>query len=316
MIDTNLKPTFKKDIHAETGNFDKGTRLVYGTSGLGGVWGPVVEEESVNAILFALEKGIKTLDTAPSYNRSQEFVGKALRQWKGEKPYVSTKVGRLMGELADDYNLDYTPEGMRKSVMNSLEILGVDSIDLLFLHEPQFVPIENIEEILEALHSFKEEGLVKKLGVGGNPVESFNPYIAGNFDVVSGFMKMDACNLSAFDHDVPFFKKNNIDYYAASALHMGLLGRRFQEHVANPPNNEWITNKDVAIAVKVNEVAEKHNIPLAELALAYVLCMEEADRVVVGPRNMAQIEDVVNFWNNGGISEEIFNEISDIILNH
>lgn len=308
-----MKPTYIGD-YSKSIAFNNQSRLVYGTSALGGVWGPVETSESVDALLFALENGISVLDTAPSYANSELYVGKALRQWKGEKPFVSTKVGRLRGDDAFDVKLDYSPESMKRSLSNSLETLGLEHIDLLFLHEPQFVPLDKIEEILDTLKSFKSEGLARKIGVGGNPSEEFKPFITNdNFDVVSGFLRMDACNLSAYNGEIQQYKKGGIAYYAASALHFSLLGNRFEKYVKEGIDGEWITQTDLDNAIKVKAIADKTAMPLATLAQRYLFSIAEADRVVMGARNLKQIQSTIKDWNLGKLPEDIFNEITEII---
>jgi len=309
------KPTYIKGDYTKSSFFSDQSRLVCGCSGLGGVWSPVEEKDAVGTMLYALERGVRVFDTAPSYNKSQFFLGKALGQWTGEKPFISTKVGRLRAQRADDCIVDYTPDAMRRSVYDSLEVLGIDKIDLLFLHEPHLVPVDKMDEIMDCLNSLKKEGLVDMLGIGGNPNEAFYPYMTkDNFDVLSGFLKMDACNLSGFEKDIPQIRKENIAYYAASALHMGLLGRRLDMYDKDRPDNEWITNMDVDIALKTNEIAQKHNIPLSRLALRYLFSMEEADRVVVGPHTQVQMADLLDAWDEGVLSESIFDEITENII--
>jgi aryl-alcohol dehydrogenase-like predicted oxidoreductase len=311
------KPTYISDDHTKSTFFSNQSRLVCGCSGLGGVWRPIEEKDAVSTLMYALENGVSVFDTAPSYNKSQYFLGKALKQWSGDKPFVSTKVGRLFSENADDCIVDYSPETMRKSVYESLETIGVDSIDLLFLHEPHLVPVEKMDEIMDCLNSFKKEGIVKMLGIGGNPNEAFYPHmIKENFDVLSGFLKLDACNLSGFERDIPQIQKENIAYYAASALHMGLLGRRLEQYDQERPNNEWISNRDVDIALKINDIAKEHNIPISRLALRYVFSTKEADRVVVGPTTKNQLVDLLDAWKEGKLPLEIFNKITDTIISH
>lgn len=311
----NTKPTYIKGDYKTSDFFNNQSRLVCGCSGLGGVWRPIEEKDAVGTLLYAMEHGVSVFDTAPSYNRSQQYLGKALKLWTGKKPFISTKVGRLRADKADDCIVDYSPETMRKSVYESLETLGLDSIDLLFLHEPHLVPVEKMDEIMDCLNSFKKEGLVKSLGIGGNPIERFYPHmIKENFDVLSGFLKLDACNLSGFEKDIPQILKENIAYYAASALHMGLLGRRLEDYNRERPNNEWITNLDVDIALKVNDIANKHNIPLSRLALRYLFSIKEADRVVVGPTTQAQLKDLLNAWDEGKLPEPLFDEITETII--
>ena len=310
-----MKPTYIKGDYSKSIAFNNESRLVYGTSGIGGVWGPVDESESIDALLFALENGISVLDTAPSYANSELYVGKALQQWKGEKPFVSTKIGRLRGDDAFDVKLDYSPEALKLSLSNSLEKLGLDYIDLLFLHEPQLVPLEKMDEILNTLKGFKVEGLVKKIGVGGNPSEEFKPFITkDNFDVVSGFLRMDACNLSAFNGEIQQYKKEAIAYYAASALHFSLLGNRFEHFKNEGVDGEWITQTDLENAIKVKFIADKLGLPLPTLAQRYLFSIAEADRVVMGARNLKQIQATIADWKLGKLPEDIFNEITEIII--
>ncbi|MDN5213193.1 aldo/keto reductase [Fulvivirgaceae bacterium BMA12] len=303
------EPTYIHD-HLRSAAFDGQDRLVYGTSGLGGVWGAVKETESVNAILYALENGISVFDTAPSYVNAELYLGKALRQWHGAKPFVSTKVGRLGGEDAFDFKLDYTEEAMTRSLESSLETLGLDHIDLLFLHEPQLVPLKKIDSILDTLKRFKERGLVKKLGVGGNPNKAFLPFVTKeNFDVVSGFLRMDACNLSVFQGEIQRYKREHIAYYAASALHFSLLGNRYEQYQKNGVDGEWLTQADLVNAKKVKAIADKYDMPLATLAQRFLFSIAEADRVVMGARTMDQLRATLSDWKQGKLSRELFDEI-------
>jgi aryl-alcohol dehydrogenase-like predicted oxidoreductase len=310
-----LKPSYKKDIYAS--DFPaKGSRLVYGTSGLGGVWGAVDEAESIDCLLYAFENGITSLDTSPSYSQSEKYVGKALKRWQGKKPFISTKVGRLQSATAFDAVLDYSPEGMKNSVLRSLDLLGVDSVDLLFLHEPQWVPLDKIEEILETLVSFKEAGYTKMLGIGGNPSLAFRPFIKSDiFQVVSTFCRIDACTLVAFEEEMAIYQQQNMAVYAASALHFSLLGNRFELFTQNPPtDNEYITKREIDNAKRVNDIAKKYKMPLPTLAQRYLFSIEEATRVVMGARNIQQIQNTIADWQQGALPKKIFNEITKVLV--
>lgn len=287
---------------------------MYGTSGLGGVWGEVDEEESIDCLLYAFENGIRSIDTSPSYNRSEEFVGKALKRWKGECPFLSTKVGRLPAEKADECYVDYSETSMKQSLMRSLDKLGVDHVDLLFLHEPHLVPLDRMDKIMEILRSFIEERRTRLLGVGGNPTDDFRKFVTRkNFTVVSGFLKADACNLSGFKDDIPHIRKEGIAYYAASSLHMSLLGNRFERYVKERPSNEWITNRDVDNAIKIKKVADREGMRLSTLAQRYLFSIQEADRIVMGARNIEQIQSTIEDWEQGALPEELFGEITEMI---
>lgn len=310
-----LNPTYKADIFKS--DFPgKGSRLVCGTSGLGGVWGRVDEQESIDCILYALEQGISSFDTSPSYGHAEIYLGKALAKWKNEKPFISTKVGRLKAHTAFDVKLDYSPKGMRESLMRSLDQLGMERVDLLFLHEPQWVPLERIEEILEVLLSFKEEGYANMLGIGGNPSASFEPFISNKyFEVISSFTRMDACNLSAFDEILPITIPQHISFYAASSLHFALLGNRFDQFVANGNKGyeDNVSIKDIQHAVRVNALAMESGMKLSEMAQRYLFSISEAARVVIGARKFDQITDTLACWKAGALPENLFQKITQLI---
>lgn len=309
------KPTFVNTDYKHTEKFNGESRLVVGTAGLGGVWGEVEEDESIEAILYALEHGIEVIDTAPSYHRAEEYVGKALRQWQGELPFISTKVGRLPAKKADEVYVDYSPQAMRESLSRSLDLLDIDFIDLLFLHEPQLVPVGEMESILNTLRSFQEEGLVGKLGIGGNPVDSFWPYVKKeHFDAVSTFLKLDASSLEGLKHDIPKFRDKGLAIYAASSLHMGLLGSKFSVYVENPPDNEWIKQTHVNNAIKVKQIADDHNLSLTNLALRYLFSMKEADRVVLGPGNLDEVKESLQIWEEGPLDKDIFDQVTEVLI--
>jgi len=206
---------------------------------------------------------------------------------------------------------------MRESVMRSLDLLGIEKVDLLFLHEPQWVPIEKIDEILETLLSFKEEGYTTMLGIGGNPSVSFTPYINSTyFQVISSFTKMDACNLSAFTDILPITRPQHISFYAASSLHFALLGNRFDQFVANGNRGyeDNISIKDIETAVLVNELSSGAGMQLAEMAQRYLFSISEATRVVMGARNFNQITDTISCWEAGALPRNLFDQITKIIL--
>jgi aryl-alcohol dehydrogenase-like predicted oxidoreductase len=309
-----MTPTYLTDIQQENYPFTHGSRLVYGCSGLGGVWGETNYDESVDCLLYAFENGITSLDTSPSYNQSETVVGRALAQWKGKRPFVSTKVGRLKSDSAHETVVDYSPERMKRSVLESLETLGVEQVDLLFLHEPYLVPLDRIDEIVDTLKSFVDAGYTKLIGAGGNPTNAFRPYITHeNFQVVSGFLKVNACNLSGFEKDIPHIHKQNVAYYAASALHFSLLGNRFEQFREERPNDQWITNRDVDNAIRVKAIADREGMGLSSLAQRFLFSVREANRVVMGARKIEQIKSTVEDWKAGPLPEALFNEIVETI---
>jgi len=290
----------------------KTSRLVLGTAGLGGLWGPVQEELSIETLLYALEQGIDRIDTAASYGNAQRLMGKALRQWSGAPPFISTKIGRLEAADAHTAYTDYSSDGLRRTLEQNLKYLGLTKVDLLFLHEPQLVPIAEMERIMSVLQDFRAEGLTDQLGIGGNPTPEFLPFaIKENFDMVSGFLQLNAANVSGLSNGtIPTLRKRGLQYYAASPLFFGLLGSRFQELTRAAPN-EWMSAADQMAAKALHQLSRDLGMPLPSLAQRYLFSIQEADFVVVGASNPAQMKATLKDWKAGPLSKEIFTRINE-----
>lgn len=283
-------------------------RCVLGTAGLGGVWGKVDPNESMATILKSLECGIAAIDTAPAYGDAEQFVGRALKQWHGPKPIISSKVGRLKGFKADEGCYDYSAEGMQRSVEQTLETLGISALDILFLHDPSQIDKETIEQVLETMFSLKEKGYTKKIGLGGNPPEWMIPYLKPEiFDVLMEFNKLNACSTIALREHLPFCLAHNIQYYLASPLHMGLLGRCYESYINNPP--VWLEGGFVEAAIRVKKLANTHGMALSTLAHRLLISFPYDFKIVIGASNSAELVSTIQDFKNGPLPEYLVNEI-------
>jgi len=279
--------------------------LVLGTAGLGGAWKPIDPEESVATILYAIQNGIHRIDTAPAYDMAEEIVGKAIRKLNRKKTFISTKVGKLKGKASDAKLNDYRLDVMKDSIAQSMERLMCNKIDLLFLHEPEKVPVHQIEEVVLFLEQLKRNNKVSYLGFGGIPPKSYWPYMKkGLFDVVMGYNNLDACCFDGLHEDIPFYKKNNINIYQASLLHMGLLGNRYEKYIRNPP--EWISKNAVENAILLKDLAKRSEIYLPTLAHRFALSVKEIDWIVLGPRNMEQLKKSIEDVAKGPLDRSCF----------
>lgn len=283
-------------------------KLVLGTAGLGGIWREIDTEESIMTILSALKRGITAIDTAPAYGDAEELIGVALGQWSGKRPLVSTKVGRLKGYKVDEAHYDYTFDGMKRSVENSLKTLNIPIIDTLFLHDPSAIPQSDIEQVLKRMEFFMHQGYAKRIGLGGNAPEWFEPYFKSNqFDVIMEYNRLNACCIDALDTTIPFCRENEREYYSASPLNMGLLGCNFAEFTNSPP--KWLDLKSIEQAKRVNSVAHTHNIPLQELAHRFLLTIPARFKIVIGAADRKQLTNTLNAMKLGELPSEIYNEI-------
>lgn len=287
-------------------------RCVLGAAGLGGVWGKVEKEESVKVILQALESGITAIDAAPAYGDAELFVGEALKQWKGAKPKISTKVGRLKSYATDDCIYDYSPEGMEKSVNESLETLGVSSVDLLFIHEPSSVPELELNRVLETMLKFKQKGYAKQIGVGGNSPDWFKEYIQPVFfDVVMEFNRLNLCSLDALETSLPYCESKGIEFYVASPLHMGLLGSMFDSFTESPPT--WLDKKYIKQAMLAKQIADKYQLSLSSLAHRFLLTIPYQFKIVIGAVDTHQLNQTIADFHEGILTTDIYKDIINSI---
>ncbi|MBO9620159.1 MAG: aldo/keto reductase [Niabella sp.] len=290
-------------------------KYILGTAALGGVWGTVDPLISEHTIINALEAGVVALDTAPAYGDAELLVGKVLQQWQGSRPQVSTKVGRLKSYASDQGIYDYTPAGMARSVECSLETLGVPVIDILFLHEPAAIPEPGIEAAVETMLQFKQNGIAAKIGLGGNYPASFLKYLnAGVFDVVMEYNRLNACCVDALDTSLPECCNKGISYWAASPLHMGLLGRNFQPFLQSRP--DWLDQRFVIAASAVNKIAGEQQLSLSSVALRFLQNIPFPINLVLGPANQTELRQSLDAISRGPLEEQLYNKIIHAIKNY
>ncbi|MDP9026461.1 MAG: aldo/keto reductase, partial [Actinomycetota bacterium] len=146
------------------------SEVAFGAWQLGGQWGPVDDDASVQALLDAYERGINFVDTAEMYGsgHSEEVVGRSLRDWSGERIYVATKVQPIRwpdpSETNPSIGTAYPDAYLRAQVEASLGRLGVDKIDLIQLH--CWMPGGMVDRgWLATMHELRDEGKVDRIGV-------------------------------------------------------------------------------------------------------------------------------------------------------
>jgi D-threo-aldose 1-dehydrogenase len=146
----------------------------------------VAKERAHETLRTAIESPVNFLDTAASYGdgESEKRIGEVLRELGGVPPgyVVATKADR------DLSTGDFSGEQMRRSVERSLELLGMDKLPLVYLHDPEHASYEDTMApggAVEVLVSLKEEGVIEHLGVAGGPIDLMIRYIeTGAFEAV------------------------------------------------------------------------------------------------------------------------------------
>jgi aryl-alcohol dehydrogenase-like predicted oxidoreductase len=146
------------------------SEIGFGGWQLGGSWGQVDDEESIDTLLYAFDQGINFVDTAVLYGqgRSETVIGKALKTWSGNQIRVATKVPPKVWDQQQDIDAPmrgrYPADWLRQHVEDSLTRLGVERLDLLQLHGWFHRGVYELDW-LEALNALQLEGKIDRIGV-------------------------------------------------------------------------------------------------------------------------------------------------------
>ena len=154
------------------------SRLSFGASALGGVYGEVDEAEGIRAVHTALDLGINYFDVAPAYGGTvaETVLGKALKGIPRDRYYLSTKVGKYTqpGGYGEEM-LDYSRARIRASLDESARRLGTDYFDLIHLHDFEYQHRRHTEwalsEGVETLLQLKNEGRIGNVSFGIYPMD-------------------------------------------------------------------------------------------------------------------------------------------------
>ena len=260
--------------------------LGLGTWPLGGGMGQVDEPTAIATIHTALDNGITLIDTAQAYHTSEATIGKALKGGYRERCFLATKVSG-----------DYSRQGIRAAMENSLRALDVDYVDLYQIHwwDSQYP----IEESMDTMARLQEEGKARYIGVSNFSAKQMQQalQIARFHSNQPGYNMFDR-QIEA--EDIPFCEQEGIGIVAHSPLAKGLLtgkytpGHRFaadDERSGFPRFQGETFARYLAVADQLKEVAHAKGLSLIQLAISWLLRLPAITCVLVGAKNPAQVED-------------------------
>ncbi|CEP63910.1 D-arabinose 1-dehydrogenase (NAD(P)(+)) ARA2 LALA0_S09e05248g [Lachancea lanzarotensis] len=251
-------------------------------------------------IRYAFDRGIRAIDTSPYYGQSEILYGRALEQLTAEYPrdnyFICSKVGRIR---LDEF--DYSRSSVRKSVLRSLERLKTDYIDLIFLHDVEFIETKQVLEALKELRVLKNDGIIHNFGISGYPVEFLlsvaqqSREIAeiGPLDAVLSYANLNLQNTLLEDAFLRFKDEAQVKVVEnGSILSMSLL--RAQETLQFHPCSPELRER----AQRAAQYAAAQGKDLATLATKYALS-RWVDRgpTVLGVSSIHELEIALqSYW--------------------
>ncbi len=281
------------------------SRIGLGTWAIGGaMWGGTDEQESINTIHSALDKGITLIDTAPAYGfgKSEELVGKALKAYGDrEKIIVATKAG-LEWDKNGNIERNSSKERLLKEVDDSLRRLQFDYIDIYQIHWPD--TSTPFEETAEVMNTLLEKGKIKSIGVSN--------YSTAQMEEFRKSAPLHFCqppyNLferEAEENIFPYCKENGIKLITYGALCRGLLTGKMKAETKfkgddlrkdDPKFQQPLYDAYLEAVAKVAHFAEsKYDKKIIHLAVRWILD-QGADIALWGARKPEQLDAVDEIW--------------------
>ncbi|MFF7638000.1 aldo/keto reductase [Kitasatospora sp. NPDC008050] len=281
--------------------------FAFGAAAIGNLFTPVTDAQAEQALQAAWEAGVRYFDTAPHYGLglSERRLGAALRGRPRSEFTVSTKVGRLLeplpapagDDLADGFAVpathrrvwDFSADGVRRSIEASLRRLGLDRIDLVYLHDPDDHVEQALTEAYPELERLRAEGVIGAIGVGMNQAAVPARFVREtDIDAVLLAGRYTLLDQSGLAELLPLAAERRVRVVVGGVFNSGLLadprpGATF-DYTAAPP-------EVLARALGFKAVCERHGVPLRAAALRFPFGHPAVAGVLVGGRSAAEVSD-------------------------
>lgn len=285
------------------------SELGLGGAAVGGLYTPVDAETARATVARAYEAGIRYFDTAPHYGvgESERHMGAALR---GRDDFVlSTKVGRLLrprrpGEDPDLQGFvpgpdlvrewDFTADGVRRSLESSLERLGLDHVDVVYIHDPDDHEEQVYATAYPALARLREEGVIRAIGAGMNQSAMLTRFVRRlDLDVVLCAGRYTLLEQPAAADLLPACEERGTSVVIGGVYNSGLL---IDPKPGAPYDYAPAPEPVITRARAVAEICTAHGVPLPAAALAYVRRHPAVASVLVGCRSPQEVDETVAYW--------------------
>ena len=302
------------------------TELGFGAAPIGNLYRAIDDQTASLAVTTAWEGGIRYFDTAPHYGLglSERRLGAALRERPRGEFSISTKVGRLLvpnpaptgsdlengGFAVQDALIrrrDYSRDGVLRSLDSSMQRLGLDRVDIVYVHDPEEYMEPALRTAVPALVEQREQRVIGAVGVGMNFVEPLRRFVAeSDIDAVMVAGRWTLVDRSA----APLLDdclERNVAVVSAAPFNSGLLSR------SQPPDDAHFDYGPAPADVLANAracadacIARGTTLPTA--ALQFPLRHSAVRTVVAGMRTADQC--TLNLeWAAEEIDERLWSEL-------
>ena len=274
--------------------------------GTGSLVGGSVREGPADTIRRAWDLGVRAFDTAPLYGagRSERALASGLAGAPRDAFVLSTKVGRLVRAVeaparpgadppAKTY-FDFSDQGTRRSLEESLERLGLERLDVAFIHDPDDHHEQALAETYPALVELRERGLIGAIGVGMNRSEPLARFVReAPFDCLLVAGRYTLLDQTALDDLLPAAEELGVPILAGGIFNSGVLA---DPRLGSTFDYALATDAVLTRSRDLDAVCAGFGVPLRAAGLRFPLGHPAVTSVVAGPGSPAEVDDLVRLW--------------------
>ena len=278
-------------------------------------------DEGIRIIHKALDAGINFIDTADAYSRgeSEEIVGKALKG-RRDNIVLATKAHIPMGD--DPNQQGNSRRWLMRAVEDSLRRLQTDHIDLFQIHRP--APDTDIEETLSALTDLMRAGKVRAIGSSTFPVSEIieAQWIAERRGLARFRTEQPPYSIlnRGIEREVlPACERYGMGAMIWSPLAMGMLTGRYRKGEPQPDSGrarrfpkQMSDERRLDAVEQLIPLAQEAGLPLAHMALGFVMAHPGVTSAIIGPRKMEHFDDLLAA-SEVRLTDEILDQIDAIV---
>jgi D-threo-aldose 1-dehydrogenase len=282
-------------------------RLGLGCAQLGNLYREVDDDTAARTVAAAWDAGVRYFDTAPHYGLglSERRLGAALRAYPRAEYTLSTKVGRRLvpdpegagrrdtegfAVPADHRRVwDFTADGVRRSLAESLARLGVDRVDLVLIHDPEEHMAAALDGAYPALADLRAQGVVRAIGAGTKRSEVLHRFARDtDVDVVMIAGRYTLLEQPALDALLPECQRRGVRAITAGVFNSGLLAEE-RPHEGLPYEYGDAPGDVLARATALAAACARHGTSLPAAAIAFAAAHPAVASVVVGAQDPDQV---------------------------
>ena len=280
--------------------------LSFGASSLGAEFRSITVDEAMSSVRTALDLGMNFIDTSPFYGRgmSEIMLGLGLRNVPRDTYLLGSKVGRY-----SDIHFDFSAKRVEESLHISLQRLKTDHLDVLLIHDVEFVPLHQIwEDTLPSLIKLKEQGKVRAIGFSCYPLKCFHTvldHVEDQIDCVLAYNRYTLQNTTLASDLLPRLQAKKIGVIGAGPFSARLLTE------TGPP--DWLKEPPAVMAAARDaaSLCRERGVDIAQLALQFSCGHEGIATCVAGSGNPANIRKWAQ-WIEEPLDSDLLAEVRSI----